>query len=377
MRGVATGHPSHDVGGGAHDCHGSVGELTAMSPLRSVSQMNLPSPRLIDPFAVRSLRWGILGPGAIAESWAHTVLANTGQRISAIASHTPGRAEAFASRFSVPVALTSYEELVARDDVDAVYIANQPNDHAAVALLALEAGKPVLVEKPFTKNVEEAERVFARGRELGLLVMEAMWTRYLPQMDVARQLVEQGALGEPQLLLASFCEDNRSVARMWHKAHGSPLWDMGIYPIALSQMFLGEPETIVAHGTVLDNGVDAESTTELGYASGARAVFTVAGIASAPMHASLSGEEGVLEFGDPCIFPTSVGLAPKGIGEAMTWWTDESGVRRHQGLAYQVTAFADYLGRGLLESPLQSHADSLACLRVAAEITRQIGADPY
>jgi hypothetical protein len=91
----------------------------------------------------------------------------------------------------------------------------------------------------------------------------------------------------------------------------------------------------------------------------------------------IAGEEGVIEFGEPYIFPTSVGLAGKGIDAPVEWWVDQSSVRKHAGLAYQVTAFADYVGRGLLESPLQSHDDSLACLRVAAEITRSLGADPY
>ena len=339
--------------------------------------MELPAPRLLDPAAVPSMRWGILGPGAIAESWASTVLTNSSQRIGAIASTTPGRAAAFAARFSVPVALSSYEELVARNDIDAVYVANQPNDHGAAALMALEAGKPVLVEKPFTKNVSEASAVFQRGRELGLLVMEAMWTRYLPQTDVVRQLIAAGAIGEPRFVLTSFCEDNRAVERMWRKPHGSPLWDMGIYPIALCQMFLGEPERVEAGGIVLESGMDAESTTRLSYANGARAAFTVSGIATAPLHAVISGDEGVIEIGAPFVFPTMVGLAGRGIGAPVQWWCDESGIQRHEGLVYQVTAFADYVNRGLVESPLQSHEDSLACLRVAAEITRCLGADPY
>ena len=167
-------------------------EVMLTRGVHRVGDMELPAPRLLDPAAVPSMRWGILGPGAIAESLASTVLTNSSQRIGAIASTTPGRAAAFAARFSVPVALSSYEELVARNDIDAVYVANQPNDHGAAALMALEAGKPVLVEKPFTKNVSEASAVFQRGRELGLLVMEAMWTRYLPQTDVVRQLIAAG-----------------------------------------------------------------------------------------------------------------------------------------------------------------------------------------
>ena len=105
--------------------------------------------------------------------------------------------------------------------------------------------------------------------------------------------------------------------------------------------------------------------------------MTVSALVDAPLHAVIAGEDGVIEFGEPYIFPTAVGVAGKGIDAPMQWWRDASPIRGHAGLAYQVTAFADYLGRGLLESPLQSHDDSLACLRVAAEITRCLGADPY
>ena len=340
-----------------------------------VTSVTLPTPNIVDPSSVPSLRWGILGPGSIAGAFATTVLANTSQRIVAVASQTPGRAEAFAVQHAIDIHLASYAELVARDDVDAVYIANQPNDHASAAIMALEAGKPVLVEKPFTKSVAQAQAIFDRARDGGLLAMEAMWTRYLPQMDVARQLLASGAIGEPRLVRADFSEDNRSVARLWRKGHGSPLWDMGIYPIALSQMVLGEPASVHARGIVLDTGIDAEVSADLSFTSGARASLTVSGLVDAPLHAVISGEDGVIVFADPYIFPTAVGLAGKGLDAPITWWRDDSGLRRHAALAYQVTAFADYVGRGLLESPLQSHEDSLACLRVAEEITRCLGAD--
>ena len=342
-----------------------------------MKNVKLPAPRVVDPTSVPSLRWGIIGPGWIADAFTTTVLANTNQRIVAAASRTPARAEAFASKFSIAAHMSSYEELVARDDVDAVYIANQPVDHHDAAMLAIDAGKPLLMEKPFTQNVAQAEAIFTRARSERLLAMEAMWTRYLPQMDVARQLLADGAIGAPQLVMADFCQDSRNSARMWRKGHGSPLWDMGIYPIALCQMILGEPSAIDARGIVRGDGMDAESSAYLSYASGARAIFTVSGLVDAPLHAVISGQDGVIKFAEPYIFPTAVGLAGKGIDASMDWWTDESDVRGHAGLAYQVTAFADYVAKGLLESPLQNHEDSLACLRVATEVTRCIGADPY
>lgn len=336
--------------------------------------MTLPAPRMIDPTSVRPLRWGVLGPGWIADAFASTVLTNSNQRIQAVASETPGRAEAFAAKFDIPFVHSSYEDLVNRDDVDAVYIANQPHNHCSAALLALNAGKPILLEKPFTKDVGEAELIFATAKARGLLAMEAMWSRYLPQVDVARQLLDAGAIGQPTLVLADFCQDNRHIERMWRKGSGSPLWDMGIYPIALCQMVLGEPTSVQATGILRPDGMDEESTSFLRYATGARAVFTVSGIVDVQNHTSIGGEEGTIEFGPPYVLPSSVGLAPKGFDMPLDVWTDESSIRGHAGLVYQVIAFADYLERGLLESPLQSHADSLACLRTAAAITAELGA---
>ena len=333
----------------------------------------LPEPRLVDPARVPSLRWGILGPGWIADQFASTVRANTNQRIVAVASRTPGRAQAFASAHAIPLALASYEELVAREDIDAVYVANQPTGHRDAAMLAINAGKHVLIEKPLTQVVAEAEAIFALARERGVLAMEAMWSRYLPQFDVARQLLEAGAIGEPRLVLADFCQDNRTMARMWRPGDGSPLWDMGIYPIALCQMVLGEPTAIESRGVMTPGGMDADSTTCLAYENGGRATFTVSGVVDAPHHALIAGEEGVIEFGQPFVLPSSIGLAGKGFNAPMEYWYDESGIRGHAGLAYQVTAFVDYVGRHLLESPLQTHEDSLACLRVATAIANQLG----
>lgn len=349
--------------------------MIVMTKRHNVLIVTLPSARLPDPQSVPSLRWGILGAGWIADVFASTVLANTNQRISAVASLTPGKAQAFAQIHGVGHFDLSYSDLATRDDVDAIYVANQPNDHRSAALLAIEAGKHVLIEKPLTHSVVEASDILASARRGGLLSMEAMWTRYLPQTDIARQLVETGAIGSPRLIVSDFCQDNSKMERMWRKGHGSPMWDMGIYPIALCQMFLGEPSSIEAHGILRDDQMDAQTTSYLSYPDGARATFTVSGILDAPHHAFIAGDEGVIEFGQPFMLPSSVGLAGKGFNAPMQVWKDESSIRGHAALAYQVTAFADYVSRGLLESPLQSHDDTLACLRTAAEILRLIGAD--
>jgi hypothetical protein len=142
-------------------------------------------------------------------------------------------------------------------------------------------------------------------------------------------------------------------------------------------MFLGEPTFIEARGLLRADGMDVETTACLSYADGSRATFTVSGVVDAPHHAFIAGDEGVIEFGQPFVVPSSVSVGGKGFNAPMETWVDESLLRGHAGLAYQVTAFADYVSRGFLESPLQPHDDTLACLRTASAILRCIGADGF
>lgn len=226
---------------------------------------NLPLPNIIDPSSVPSLRWGILGAGGIARTWAGTVLTNTSQRITAVASRTPGKAEEFARDLGIERSYSSYDELVEQPDIDAIYIASYPSDHKEHALLAIAAGKHVLIEKPTTMNSGDAAYIFALASAAGVLAMEAMWTRYLPQNDIARQLLADGALGDLDLLVATFCQDNRHLERMWTKGGGSPVFDMGIYPIAFAQMFLGNPTNITAFGVVREDLIEEEAHVLMTY----------------------------------------------------------------------------------------------------------------
>ncbi len=163
---------------------------------KSFELSDIPAPELIDPSSVPALRWGILGAGDIAEVFAETVAANTNQQVVAVASKTPGKGVAFASRFGIPRSYASYEELVQDPDVDAVYIATLPNTHKADALLAIAASKHVLIEKPSALLAADAEEIYAAARAAKVFAMEAMWSRYLPQASIIRQLVSSGAIGE-------------------------------------------------------------------------------------------------------------------------------------------------------------------------------------
>src|SRR6187431_3760169 len=129
-----------------------------------------------------AIRWGILGAGGIAHKFADAVTNHTSSTVVAVASRTPGKAGSFAVTEGIENALDSYEELVARDDIDAVYVATTHNDHHNPALLAISAGKAVLVEKAFTQNAAQARQVIAAARHKGVYLQEAMWTRWLPHI---------------------------------------------------------------------------------------------------------------------------------------------------------------------------------------------------
>jgi predicted dehydrogenase len=149
-----------------------------------------------DPMEAPPVRWGVLAPGGIANVFADAVHEGTRSRVVAVGSRSPERAQEFAGRHGVERAHGSYAELVDDPDVDAVYVASPHSEHHEHALLALRAGKPVLVEKAFTRSLREADEVLETASAAGLLAAEAMWSRYLPHYDVIRRTVEAGTLGD-------------------------------------------------------------------------------------------------------------------------------------------------------------------------------------
>ena len=152
--------------------------------------LSLAAPAVPDPMDAPAIRWGILAPGGIANVFAEAVAQGTRSSVVAAGSRSAERAQEFTARHAIARAHGSYADLVADPDVDAVYVASPHSEHHEHALLALRAGKPVLVEKAFTRSLAEAEEVLDAAASGGLLAAEAMWSRYLPTYDVVRRTVE-------------------------------------------------------------------------------------------------------------------------------------------------------------------------------------------
>jgi predicted dehydrogenase len=252
-------------------------------------------------------RWGILATGWIAELFVND-LNLTGHSVTAVGSRSKASAERFASRFRIPKAHGSYEALAADPDVDVIYVATPHPLHAANAKMALSAGKHVLMEKPFTINAAEAEEVVALAEAKGLVVLEAMWTRFLPHMVEVRKIVASGVLGELRSIIADHTQDLPDDPA--HRLNamelgGGALLDLGIYPISFIWDIFGEPQTIQSTANFKGTGADAQVATLFQYKNGAAAVTLSASDTAGPNRAILLGTEGRIEIDRVWYEPTS------------------------------------------------------------------------
>lgn len=336
----------------------------------------MPSPRLIDPLDVPSMRWGVMGPGGIADTWVGTVLKNTNQQIVAAGSTNAERAQAFAEKFGLANAYGSYDDLLADPDVDIVYIATRQHTHRDNVLQALAAGKHVLVEKPIATTAADARAIRDAARASGLFAMEAMWTTYLPQSDIIRQLVADGVFGDIRLVQADHSQDLRHVERLFDPNGGGASHDLGIYSTAFVSSFFHEPPlTVNAMGSVTKDGVDSEILIRTEYGNGGRAYASSSIVNFGHNTAWVDGTHASLKVGYPFYLPTSLALYPREFDSSpVATWSDETGIVAHQGLYYQAVAVAKFISEGLTESPWRDLDASVRDIETIAAARHQIGA---
>lgn len=255
----------------------------------------------------KSLGWGVLATGGIAELFTHD-LAASGLNVVAVGSRSGEKAEAFARRFDIPHAHGSYQQLVADPDVDIIYVATPHPQHVDAALLALAAGKHVLIEKPFTLNAEEASKIIACARQKNLVVLEAMWTRFLPHMQRIHEIIDSGVLGQ----LRSVSAEHRQCLPTDPKHRlnalelgGGALLDLGIYPISFACDMLGAPTSITATARFKDTGVDAEIATIMQHKGGAISTTVSALDCAGPNTAVVYGSQARIVIAPVWYMPTS------------------------------------------------------------------------
>lgn len=338
--------------------------------------ITLPAPRVIDPAAVPVLRWGVIGTG-IAGNFVKALHSHTAQQAVAVAARDAAKTRAFASEHAIATVYPDASALIDDPDIDAVYIATPHPLHHDLALEAIAAGKHVLVEKPIAMSAAEASAMTAAGRAAGVLVMEAMWTRYLPQSDIIRQVLADGVLGELHLVRADFGFSMPFLPehRMWNAAlGGGALLDAGVYPISFVSSVLGPPSSVTAHGAMTSTGVDARADLLLPTRGGATGLASTSMVTSMPVTAEILGRSGRLQVHSPFFAPSGLTLTTGSIGgdESVTW-TDET-MALHEGMSCQATAFAAYVGEGRVESPVHDHAETVSVMATIDEARRQVAA---
>jgi predicted dehydrogenase len=306
------------------------------------------------------LRWGLVGTGGIAATFAADLSLSDSGRVVAVGSRHKGSADRFADEFDIPNRHGSYQELVTDADVDVVYVATPHPMHHANTLLALEAGKPVLVEKAFTINAAEARDLVDTARSKGLFLMEAMWTRFLPHIADIRRLLAEGALGDIVTVAADHGQwfpKDPNFRLFAPELGGGALLDLGVYPVSFASMILGKPERIVTMIDPAFTGVDGQTSMLFGYATGAQAILTCTSAAKSPTRAAIVGTDARIEIDGDFYAPTSFTLIPL-VGEPYRFAQPHPG----RGLWHEADEVARCLREGLLESPLMPLDESISIM---------------
>lgn len=332
----------------------------------------MPTSRRPDPMSAPALRWGVLGSGWIAERFAAALHRNTRQRVVAVGSRTMASAREFAERVGASRGHGSYADLVADPGVDVVYVATPHNYHRAHALLALDAGKHVLVEKPIALNAAEAQEIADRATARGVYCAEALWTFYLPRYDVIRQLLDDGVLGDVHTVLADNGEWLPTAHRIYrHDLAGGPLLDLGTYPVALANWVLGQPNQVVAIGQDVPGGeVNGQVSIALRHTKGTQSTISTTMMADTPTQAVLAGTRATLVVEGPFYTPGDLTLICAGKGSTLRWSEPPIG---HEALYITAVEAAQRVAAGETDTPLRPLADSIATLRIIDEVRRQIG----
>ncbi|GAA3545411.1 oxidoreductase [Aeromicrobium flavum] len=336
--------------------------------------MVLPAPRTPDPREAPPLRWGILGAGGIAAAMTTALLEGTRQQVVAVGSRDHDRARAFADRLGVARAHGSYEDLVADPEVDVVYVATPHSEHRDHALLAIAAGKHVLVEKAFTRNAREADEVLAAAEAAGVTCLEAMWSRFLPGYDVVRRAVEEGLVGNMRLIEADHGQllyPNGPARLATPELAGGALLDLGVYPLHLAAMLLPDIASVRAVGTLTPLGVDEHESVSLRDASGAVAALTACMSATTPTVASIAGTQARLDLAGPFYQPTAIRLVdPAGV--TLDTWAPET-PDAHLGLRFEAAELARCVEQGRRESPLLPWTETRRLMALMDEVRAQLG----
>jgi Predicted dehydrogenases and related proteins len=319
----------------------------------------------------RRVKWGILGTGRIAAVFATALQVVENSELYAVGSRTQQKAQEFSDKFNVPQCYGSYAELVADPQVDIVYIATPHNLHLENALMAMQHNKHVLCEKPLGVNAKEVQTLIDKATGRKLFLMEALWSRFLPNIIKVKELVASGEIGEIKLLTAAFCFKSSNGPQHRHfniDLCGGTILDIGIYNMFLSLLLMGEPVDIVAAAGLSGQGVDNSCSCTFSYQNDAMAVMHTSFLADAPIVAEIHGTTGKIRLEHKWYEPGKVFLNRYNETEQVFDFPVKC-----NGYEYEAIEAAECVLSGKVQSDLWSWKNSLDLVSLMDKVRKQCG----
>lgn len=318
----------------------------------------------------KKIRWGILGCGRIANKFASDLRLVEDGRLSAIASRDTAKLESFSEKYKPECAFNTYEALVKCADVDAVYVATPHGLHYEHVMLCLRNRKAVLCEKAFALNLAHAREMVEFARRHEVFLMEAFWTKFLPQYEKVMEIIRSGKIGEIKLIQSDFgfkAPEPKAQRLFDPLLGGGSLLDIGIYPVFLAQSILGKPTQVHAFITPYESGVDEQCVMTMKFAGGALAVLSSTFAVETPVEAVIAGTEGRIVMRNR--FHNATGTIELVMGGDQAQTID---VHREDGFGYQFETrhVNECLRKGLTESPVMTHADTLMLMETLDRIRK-------
>ncbi len=320
------------------------------------------------------IRWGILGCGNIAAKFASDLQYVSDAELVAVGSRHRPVADEFAKKFSARVSYGSYEDLVNDHEVDVIYVATPHGLHHEHVLLCIENEKAVLCEKAFAINQRQAKEMIDAAKKKNLFLMEALWTKFLPNYAVVQQMIKAGKLGEIRSVLVNFgfIPKKPIAARIYDpKLGGGTMLDIGIYNVFMAMSVLGKPDAIEASMTPSSTGVDEQCAATLKYNNGAIAQIFSSFSSNLATEAHINGDKARIRL-------THRFYSPAAEIEFYPDYPDSKQIIPFEkidgfGYHYEASHVGECLRKGLTESPVMTHADTLSLMEVLDKIRAAAG----
>ncbi len=319
----------------------------------------------------RKLRWGVLSTGNIATLMVQDLLRSQNSDVVAVASRSKSKADAFAHKFGISNSFGSYQALCDCKEVDIVYIGTPHSEHFENCMMALYANKHVLCEKPITLTVEQATECYSLAKQKNLFLMEALWMRFFPVIKKVKGLIDSESLGRAKKFSANFCIHIPfdPAHRLYDKSlGGGALMDVGIYPLTLSQILFGQPDTIKGTCDIGSTGVDFSNVIESTYVNGPTCAIRSSIVNGEPNIARIECEQGTINIGDCFFCPTNAIIEKEGCAsEEISHYHDTNGYE------FEIQEVENCISQGRIESELWTANDSILNMMLMQGLRHQWG----